>query len=100
MEGYALGLLGRLSHREGRLEEARLELTEAEAIMREVRHPVELGRFLCFRGELELDCSNVPSAKAALEEVESMAAAHGWGPQSEIGDLIAKLRDAVSRDHA
>jgi predicted ATPase/tetratricopeptide (TPR) repeat protein len=100
MEGYALGLLGRVSHREGRLEEARLELTEAEAIMREVRHPVELGRFLCFRGELELDCSNVPSAKAALEEVESMAAAHGWGPQSEIGDLIAKLRDAVSRDRA
>jgi hypothetical protein len=69
-------------------------------LMREVRHPVELGRFLCFRGELELDCSNLPSAKAALEEVESIAAARGWDPESEIGDLIAKLRDAVNRDRA
>jgi len=36
MEGYALGLLGRLSHHEGRSEKARREVAEAEAIMREV----------------------------------------------------------------
>ncbi|HET9251744.1 MAG TPA: tetratricopeptide repeat protein [Candidatus Eisenbacteria bacterium] len=96
MEGYALGLLGRLSHMEGRSDEARRELAEAEAIMREAGHPIELGRILFHRAELELHSSNVDSARAALEEVEELARSRGFGPETELGVMATKLRNAIA----
>ena len=95
MEGYALGLLGRLSHREGYIAEARSEIAEAEGIMREVGLPNELCKILFYRGELELESSNLDAAKAALEEVEALGRSCRWAPESELGGMIAKLRDAV-----
>ena len=95
MEGYALGLLGRLSHREGYIAEARREIAEAEGIMREVGLPNELCKILFYRGELELESSNLDAAKAALEEVEALGRSCRWAPESELGGMIAKLRDAV-----
>ena len=93
-EGYALGLLARLSHREGRLQDARHELDGAERIMREVHFDLELAKLLCVRGRLELDSSNMSAARTALEEVEVMAAARGWGDRGELGEMMAELRTA------
>jgi serine/threonine protein kinase/tetratricopeptide (TPR) repeat protein len=91
-EGIAHVRLGKLLLQAGVINEARQELTTGEAIIREVGDPIELGKLLCARGELEAGIGEEAAARATLGEVEAIAGRLQSGPDSELGRRVAKLR--------
>ena len=94
-EGAALGNLAGLLVRQERIGEAQEALKEGEALLREAGNPLELAKLLCTRGRAEVAAGDLNLARAALAEAETMAAAIGAGPDSELCHQIAKLRAAV-----
>jgi predicted ATPase/Tfp pilus assembly protein PilF len=95
-EGAVLGCMGALFHLEGRIEEARAALTTGEAILRQSGARLELGKLLSARAELELASGNAAAARAIVDEAEALAAQIGSGPDSELGHMLAQLRQALS----
>ena len=91
-EGIAHVRLGKLSLQGGVINEARQELAAGEAIIREVGDPIELGKLLCARGELESGTGEEAAARTTLGEVEALANRLEAGPDSELGRKLAKLR--------
>jgi tetratricopeptide (TPR) repeat protein len=94
-EGSVLGTLGHLLHRQGRIDQALDALTRGEAILRQIGEPIELAKLLCVRAELEQGRGNMAAARTAASEAEALAAQVGLGPDSELGRMVAKLREAL-----
>jgi len=94
-EGMELAHLGKLHLQQGRPEEARAAMHEGEALLREVGNPTELAKLLCLLAELGLATGDIPAAEASFREAESLAARAGAGPESELGQAIAEVRDAL-----
>ena len=95
-EGAVLGSMGALFLLEGRIEEARDALTTGEALLRQKGTPLDLGKLLSARAELEGATGNVAVARTILDEAEALAAQIGSGPHSELGRLLAKLRQRLT----
>jgi tetratricopeptide (TPR) repeat protein len=93
-EGIELGRLAGLFRRQGRTVEAWDALAAAEPILRQVDR-LELAKLLCLRGQLESDAENSAGARAALGEAEAHAIQSGLGPESELGRMLAQLRQRL-----
>lgn len=91
-EGYILGNLGMLHLRSGRVAEGRTALQAGEVILREARHRVLLALLLAHRAALEVEAPDLAAARAALTESEVLAGEVGAGPESEVRQLIAKVK--------
>ncbi len=94
-ESEALDALGALHLRQGKLEEAREALDQGEAVARRVGGSLELGKLLCSRAELEQQSGNQAAAWACLEEAQAIVIKVGSGPDSELGRVLAKARQAL-----
>ena len=55
-----------------------------------------LGNLLCARVELEHQIGDIDAARAAMAEVEAIAARVGAGEGSELGRKIAKLHETFT----
>ena len=97
LEGVVLGGMGGLLLRQARRDEALERVRAGEAILREVADREELSKLLCVRGTIEAAVGERDLAGAALAEAESIAAAMGSDPTSEVSREIAALRDALAR---
>jgi predicted ATPase/class 3 adenylate cyclase len=92
-EGQVLGYLGPLHARQARFDEARTCLDTGEALLREISDRMSIGVLLCGRAEAAHLAGDRDTAKDALAEAESLAAAIGAGPGSELGVALARVRD-------
>ena len=85
-----------LLHGQGSIDAAREALATGEALLRQVDARLELSRLLCIRSEIERGSGNPAAALMTLSEAEALALAIGSGPDSELGRMIAKLRQALA----
>src|SRR5947209_705288 len=92
-EGQVLGYLGLLHARQTRFDEARTCLDTGEALLRAMSDRLSLGVLLCGRAEAAHLSRDFDAAKDALAEAESLGAAIGAGPDSELGLALARVRD-------
>jgi predicted ATPase/Tfp pilus assembly protein PilF len=95
-EGLDLAYLASLLAREGAIEPARATLAAAEALLRHANASVSLGQVLCIRAELEHGCGNTAVALAALAGAEDLASRFGSGPHSDLGRMMAKVRQSMA----
>jgi len=95
LEGMVLGSLGDMHARLGQFREAIDSLRVGEALLREVGDREGLAKLLCVRGRAEMSAGERERAGDALAEAESLAAAIGSHPSSELGREISMLRQAV-----
>jgi predicted ATPase/class 3 adenylate cyclase len=92
-EGQVLGYLGLLHARQARFDLARNCLDTGEALLRAMSDRLSLGVLLCCRAEAAHLAGDLDAARDALTEAESLAAAIGAGPDSELGLALARVRD-------
>jgi len=98
IEGVALSGLADLRLRTGCVGEAIEILRGAEALLRELSDRQALAPLLCIRGRAEAAIGERAAAGATLAEVESIAAAMGSTPDTELGRQLAALRAALAWD--
>jgi hypothetical protein len=55
----------------------------------------ELGQLLCIRAEVEHGSGNPAAVLTTLSEAEALALGTSSGPDSELGRMIAKLRQTL-----
>ncbi len=91
-EGQFLGYLGLLRARQSRFDDARACLDSGEALLREASDQLSLGVLLSSRAEAEILAGAFDVARQALAEAETIAAATGAGPASELGIALARAR--------
>jgi predicted ATPase/class 3 adenylate cyclase/Tfp pilus assembly protein PilF len=95
LEGIWLGNLGHLHLEQGRLDEARASLSDGEPRLREVRDRIELAKLLCARVRLEARAGDPDAARDVLAEATDLAASLQSGPDSALGQALAKARAAL-----
>lgn len=95
-EGLDLGRLGELLARQGRIGEAREAFRTGEALRREVGDWLGLAALLCDWGHAELAAGERDAARAALAAAVTVAETIGAGSDSEAGQKIAMLREALA----
>jgi tetratricopeptide (TPR) repeat protein len=83
--------LALLRAQDGAFDEARTLLVRAEPELRGV-YPLELGRFLCRKAQVEHLADDSSAANAALSEAEEIAEEILAGPGSELAQAIADVR--------
>ena len=91
-EGQFLGYLGLLRARQSRFDDARACLDSGEALLREASDQLSLGVLQSSRAEAEILAGAFDVARKALAEAETIAAATGAGPASELGIAVARAR--------
>jgi hypothetical protein len=84
-----------LLRREGSHDAAREALVIGERLLRQADTPLELGQLLCTRAELEQDGGDSAAALTSLREAEGLADRIRSGPDSQLGRMIAKLRQTL-----
>jgi len=95
-EGSILAYMASLLHRHGSIDAAREALATGEPLLRQLDARLELGKLLCIRAEIERGSGNTAVALTTLSEAEHLAFAIGSGPDSELGRMIAKLRQVLT----
>jgi predicted ATPase/Tfp pilus assembly protein PilF len=94
-EGSTLARMASLLRREGSHDAAREAVVMGERLLRQADAPLELGQLLCIRAELEQDSGDAAAAVATLREAEDLADRIRSGPDSQLGRMIAKLRQTL-----
>jgi len=94
-EGVVLARMASLLHRQGSIAAAKEALATAEPLLRQVDARLELGELLCIRAEVEQGSGNPTAALTTLGEAEALAQHLGSGPDSDLGRMIAKLRQTL-----
>jgi predicted ATPase len=94
-EGIVLAYMASLLHRQGSLEAAREALATGEPLLRQLDARQELGQLLCIRAEVEHGSGNPAAVLTTLSEAEALALGTSSGPDSELGRMIAKLRQTL-----
>jgi ATP/maltotriose-dependent transcriptional regulator MalT len=94
-EGIVLGNLGQLFLVTGEFERAREYLAQAEHRLRTEEYPIEVGKVLCTRAELERRMGDA-RAGATLDEVARIAVEVGARPDSELCRRLASARQALA----
>jgi tetratricopeptide (TPR) repeat protein len=95
-EGQFLNYLGLLRARTGQLDEARRCLDSSETLLREVSDRISLGVLLCSRAETELLAGAPAAACSALGEARTIASEAGAGPESELGQALARVEKLLA----
>ena len=91
-----LAHLADLLARQGRDEEARALLAQAEAHLRALGETLDLAALLCLRGRLELAAGEPERARRSLEEANAGAEALDLDPlRTKLWKEIAALRQAI-----
>ncbi len=88
--------LANLMHHQKRIEEAWDALTKGEAILRQLDAPVEMCKLLCIRAEFEQESGSTAAARSTLESAEAIALKVGSGSESELGQMVAKIRQSLA----
>jgi hypothetical protein len=78
------------------MDEAQEVLAQGEALLRAVENWTELPKLLCVRIELEYGRGNTALARTLLNEVERLASQTESGPETKLGQVLAKLRPALA----
>ena len=94
-EGQFLGYLGRARARLREFEAARECFASGEARLREIADTLSLGVLLCDRAECEWHSGDAARAREVAGEANAIATAAGAGPQSELGQALARLADLL-----
>jgi serine/threonine protein kinase/predicted ATPase/Flp pilus assembly protein TadD len=94
-EGITLAYMADLLHRQGSSAAAQEAIATGETLLRSVDARLELGQLLCIRAELEHGTGNPAAALTTLSEAEDVALRIGSGPHSDLGRMIAKLRQTL-----
>lgn len=97
-EGSVLGDLGILHADQGRMDEARSCFDAGIAVLRAMHNPLALSNLLCGRALLRHATGRRDEAREDLAEAEALAAHIGAGPDSELGQEIAKARAALEAE--
>jgi predicted ATPase len=94
-EGSALSQLGELFRGQGRMDEARAALDAADALLEGVADAEGLATLRCNRARLHQDLGDSTSARATLAEAVALAAGIGLGPDSELSQRLAEVRELL-----
>jgi hypothetical protein len=81
--------------RQGDLAAADRELRAAELVVRNAASPVELGKLLCKRCEVDRIAGDPTAARLTLLEAEKMSLDTKAGTDSELGKMIATQRESL-----
>jgi predicted ATPase/class 3 adenylate cyclase len=95
LEGNSLRCLGDLDAVDGRTDDARARFLQGESLLRGVGDRGELAQLLCARARCEGRAGARDAAGAALAEAQSIAEALSAGPDSELGQELARTRAAL-----
>jgi predicted ATPase len=95
-EGQFLGYLGRTRARLREFESARECFAAGQALLRQVSDTLSLGVLLCDQAECEWRAGNAAAARQALDEARGMIDAARAGPQSELGQSLARVEALLS----
>ncbi len=95
-EGGLLMSVGELLLLEGRIDASHEALDAGERVLREVDDPLAIAKLLCVKGRARMAGGDAGAARALLAEAESIGARVGANAASELGTLIAGLRDALA----
>lgn len=95
-EGVVLSELGNLHREQGQMEEACRCIEASIGILRRLNEPLELGKALCSLGAYERQRQNLPAARTALAEAESIATELALLPESDLAQRVEKLRRSVT----
>ena len=95
-EGGVLTSLGDLLLCEGRLGPSLEALDAGERLLRDVGDPLSVAKLLCVKGRARIAGGDAGAARALLVEAEAIGARVGANAASELGRLIAGLRDALA----
>ena len=95
-EGGVLTSLGDLLLSEGKLGPSLEALDAGERLLRDVGDPLSVAKLLCVKGRARIAGGDAGAARALLAEAESIGARVGANAASELGTLIAGLRDALA----
>jgi predicted ATPase/class 3 adenylate cyclase/Tfp pilus assembly protein PilF len=96
-EGGVLTSLGELLLRQGRVEASLRALEAGERLLRKVDDPLSVAKLLCVRGRAVLAHGDASVASDLLAQAQASSDRLGAGPASELGRLIAGLREALAR---
>jgi len=95
-EGQFLGYLGRARARLRDFDLARQCFAAGQRLLREIADTLSLGILLCDFADCEWHAGEVAAARHALSEARSIADAAGAGPQSELGQSLARVEALVN----
>ena len=95
-EGGVLTSLGDLLLSECKLGPSLEALDAGERLLRDVGDPLSVAKLLCVKGRARIAGGDTGAARALLAEAESIGARVGANAASELGTLIAGLRDALA----
>lgn len=95
-EGQFLGYLGRARAHLREYVAARECFAAGQAVLREVSDPLSLGVLLCDYAECEWFAGDGAVARRALDEARMLAQSAGAGPQSELGQALARVAGVLS----
>ncbi len=91
-EGQFLGYVGRTRARQGDYALARECFAEGHALLSEVSDALSLGILLCDLATCEWHAGDAEAARRALDEARAMGVATGAGPDSELGQALARAQ--------
>ena len=94
-EGGVLGDLGELLAEQGRIEPSLQAMEAGERLLREVDDPLDLAKLLCGKGLAALASGDSETARSALTEAVSICTRLGAQPESDLGQSVERLRQAV-----
>ncbi|MEO5882642.1 MAG: tetratricopeptide repeat protein [Caldimonas sp.] len=89
-EGQFLGALGLLHARQARFDDARRCLDHGEALLADAGDAASLGVLLCNRAEAEHRAQRPVEAGRALASAQQLAGVVAAGPESELGQALAR----------
>ena len=91
-EGQMLGYVGRTHARERDFALARECFAAGHALLSEVSDALSLGILLCDLATCEWNAGDAEAAHRALDKARAMGAATGAGPDSELGQALARAQ--------
>jgi len=94
-EGQVLGYLGRTRARQGDFDLAREDFAAGQALLKEVSDTFSLGILLCDFAECEFRSGDAKAARRTLEEARAIVASASAGPQSELGQALARVESLL-----
>ena len=95
-EGSLQMSVGQLLLEEGRIGDSLEALDAGERVLREVDDPLAVAKLLCVKGRARLAGGDADAGRALLAEAEAIGERVGANAASELGRLIAGLRDALA----
>jgi len=97
VEGQVKGYLAQSYARRGALQAARRLLDEGQRLLEATADTLSLALLLCCRSEVEVLAGNTPMALQAQSQAAALGTAAGAGPESELGQALAKLAGRFSQ---